>query len=151
MSLQTSIPKDIVESLQEESRAGENSQGSDIDINPPSLLQRSVAATIIQLFILFQFLLPYLKYLLTSAYQYDRTHKISEKMVSRGIVTVDALGKSSLAVTGAIYGMGDGKIGQALTQTAAWMVEGVTGGVHDGVSEGLVMLGAKNGASSKKR
>ncbi|KAI9642161.1 hypothetical protein NHQ30_008963 [Ciborinia camelliae] len=151
MTLQNAIPKEVVEALQEESNTSERTQNS----GPPSLLQRSVAAIIIQFFILFQFILPYLKYLLTSAYQYDRTHKISEKVLSQGVVTVDTIGKSGLAVTGAIYGMGDGKVGQALTKAAAWVVEGVTGGVHEGVSEGLVILGAKNGAkngtSSKKR
>ncbi|EDO00176.1 hypothetical protein SS1G_03036 [Sclerotinia sclerotiorum 1980 UF-70] len=150
MSLQTSIPQEVVESIQEESSIRESSQTSDAGNAPPSLLQRSVAATIIQLFILLQFILPYVKYLLTSAYQYDRTYKISEKVLSRGIVTVDTIGKSGLAVTGAIYGMGDGKVGQALTDAAAWVVEGVTGGVHEGVSGGLVMLGAKNGTSNKK-
>lgn len=150
MSLQTAIPKEVVESLQEESNTNESSQNSSLN-NPPSLLQRSVAATIIQLFILFQFILPYVKYLLISAYQYDRTHKISEKVLSRGIVTVDTIGKSGLAVTGAIYGMGDGKVGRVLTDAAAWVVEGVTGGVHEGVSEGLVILGAKNGSVGKKK
>ncbi|KAA8570561.1 hypothetical protein EYC84_002823 [Monilinia fructicola] len=113
MSLQAAIPKDVVDSLQEESNPSESDQ--------------NVAATIIQLFILFQFILPYVKYLLTSAYQYDRTHKISEKVLSQGIVTVDTLGKSGLAITGAIYGMGNGRVGQALTEAVAWVVEGVTG------------------------
>ncbi|QSZ29186.1 hypothetical protein DSL72_003697 [Monilinia vaccinii-corymbosi] len=151
MSLQTAIPRAVVDSLQEESNTNETNQKSGISNETPSLLQRGVAATIIQLFILFQFILPYVKYLLTSAYQYDRTHKISEKVLSRGIVTVDTFGKSSLAITGAIYGMGDGKVGQALTEAAAWVVEGVAGGVHEGVSEGLVILGAKNGTSSKRK
>ncbi|KAB8299315.1 hypothetical protein EYC80_001390 [Monilinia laxa] len=154
-SLQAAMPKDVVDSLQEESNTSETDQKFGISNGPPSLLQRSVAATIIQLFILFQFILPYLKYLLTLAYQYDRTHKISEKVLSKGIVTVDTLGKSGLAITGAVYGMGDGRVGQALTEAVAWVVEGVTGGVHEGVREGLVMLGAKsdgkNGASSKRK
>ncbi|TGO13542.1 hypothetical protein BTUL_0068g00510 [Botrytis tulipae] len=150
MSLQSAIPTEIVESLQEESYTSENSQDSNTG-EPPSLLQRSIAAIIIQLFILFQFILPYLKQILSSAYQYDRTHKISEKVLSKGIVTVDTIGKSSLAVTCAVYGMSDGKVGQALRDAAAWIVEGVTGGVHEGVSEGLMMLGARNGTSSKKK
>lgn len=150
MSLQSAIPTEIVDSLQEESHTSENSQDSNTG-EPPSLLQRSIAAIIIQLFILFQFILPYLKHILSSAYQYDRTHKISEKVLSKGIVTVDTIGKSSLAVTGAVYGMSDGKVGQALTDAAAWVIEGVTGGVHEGVSEGLIMLGAKNGTSPKKK
>ncbi|ESZ89780.1 hypothetical protein SBOR_9840 [Sclerotinia borealis F-4128] len=159
MGLKTAIPKEVVELLQEESNTSETFPNSALGNRPPSLLQRSVAATIIQLFLLFQFILPYLKYVLTSAYQYDRSHRISEKVLSRGFVTVDTIGKSSLAVTGAIYGIGDGKVGEALTKAAAWVIEGVTGGLHEGVSEGLVMLGAKNsaknsaknGASSPKR
>ncbi|TGO32155.1 hypothetical protein BHYA_0346g00110 [Botrytis hyacinthi] len=150
MSLQSAIPTEIVESLQEESYTSENSQDSNTG-EPPSLLQRSIAAIIIQLFILFQFILPYLKQILSSAYQYDRTHKISEKVLSKGIVTLDTIGKSSLAVTGAVYGMSDGKVGQALTDAAVWVVEGVTGGVHEGISEGLMMLGARNGTLPKKK
>ncbi|TGO50800.1 hypothetical protein BOTNAR_0379g00120 [Botryotinia narcissicola] len=150
ISLQSAIPTEIVESLQEESYTSENSQDSNTG-EPPSLLQRSIAAIIIQLFILFQFILPYLKQVLSSVYQYDRTHKISEKVLSKGIITVDTIGKLSLAVIGAVYGMSDGKVGQALTDAAAWIVEGVTGGVHEGVSEGLIMLGARNGTSSRRK
>lgn len=150
ISLQSAMPAEMVESLQEESHSGENSQDSNTG-EPPSVLQKSIAAIIIQLFILFQFILPYLKHLLTSAYQYDRTHKISEKVLSRGIVTVDTIGKSGLAVTGAVYGMSDGKVGQAITDAVAWAVEGVTGGLHEGVSEGLIMLGARNSTSPKRK
>ncbi|TEY38171.1 hypothetical protein BOTCAL_0492g00080 [Botryotinia calthae] len=150
ISLQSAMPAEIVESIQEESNTSENSQDSNTG-EPPSLLQKSIAAIIIQLFILFQFILPYLKHLLTSAYQYDRTHKISEKVLSKGIVTVDTIGKSGLAVTSAVYGMSDGKVGQAITDAVAWVVEGVTGGLHDGVSEGLMMLGARNSTSPKRK
>lgn len=108
----------------------------------PSLLHRTLASTIIQLFIFVQFLLPYLKYLLSAAYAYDREHKISEKVLAQGVETVDALGKTGLSLSGAIYGMGDGKVGQMITETAAWFVEGVTGGIHEGVGEGMVILGA---------
>jgi len=38
--------------------------------------------------------------------------------------------------------MGDGKVGQMITQTAAWFVEGITGGTHEGVGEGMVIIGA---------
>ncbi|TGO84314.1 hypothetical protein BPOR_0520g00020 [Botrytis porri] len=150
ISLQSAVPAEVVESIQEESYTSEDSQDSNSS-EPPSLLQRSIASIIIQLFILFQFILPSLKNILSSAYQYDRTHKISEKILSKGIVTVDTIGKSSLAVTGLVYGMSDGKVGQAITDAAAWVVEGVTGGVHEGVTEGLIMLGARNSTSSKKK
>lgn len=117
----------------------------------PSLLHRTLATTIIQLFILAQFILPYLKYLLAAAYQYDREHKISEKILSQSIETIDSLGKTGLSLTGAIYGMGDGKVGQMITETAAWFIEGVTGGIHEGFGEGMVIMGAKPQRSSSPR
>ena len=98
-----------------------------------------------------QFVLPYIKYLLSAAYQYDREHKISEKVLSQGIETVDTLGKAGLSWTGAIYGMGDGKVGQVITKTAAWFVEGVTGGIHEGVGEGMVIMGAPRRSSGPER
>ena len=47
-----------------------------------------------------------------------------------------------MSLTTAIYGMGDGKVGQMITHTAAWFVEGITGGIHEGVGEGMVIIGA---------
>jgi hypothetical protein len=96
-------------------------------------------------------ILPYLKYLLAAAYQYDREHKITEKVFSQGMETVDSLGKTGLHLTGAIYGLGDGKVGQMITETAAWFVEGVTGGIHEGVGEGLVIMGAAPRRSTSPR
>ena len=64
-------------------------------------------------------------------------------MLSQGIETIDVLGKQSLSLTSAICEMGDGKVGQVITRSAAWVVEGVTGGIHEGVGEGMVIVGAR--------
>lgn len=142
LSIRGALPPGVVEPLRLDVNLGYNSHVISPSSDQPSLLHRILASTIVQLFILFQFILPYLKYLLGAAYQYDREHKISEKLFSQGIETVDSLGKTGLTFTSAIYGMGDGKVGQMITQTAAWFVEGVTGGIHEGVGEGMVILGA---------
>ncbi|CZR67046.1 uncharacterized protein PAC_16945 [Phialocephala subalpina] len=139
LSIRGALPDGVVKPLH---LAAYTSRNSPDGSQEPSLLHRTLASTIIQLFILVQFILPYLKYLLSAAYAYDREHKISEKVVAQGIETVDALGKTGLNLSGAIYGMGDGKVGQVITETAAWIVEGVTGGIHEGVGEGMVILGA---------
>jgi len=140
ISVRSALPPGVVEPLHLNSSYPSETLQSRPE--QPSLLHRTLATTIIQLFILFQFILPYLKYLLAAAYRYDRKHKISERVLSQGIETVDSLGKTSLSLTGAIYGMGDGKVGQMITETAAWFVEGVTGGIHVGVGDGLVLMGA---------
>jgi len=140
LSIRSSLPQGIVEPLHLE--ANGSTQPSSASDSQPSLLHRVLASTIVQFFIFLQFILPYIKYLLSAAYQYDREHKISEKVLSQGIETIDTLGKTGLSWTGAIYGMGDGKVGQIITETAAWFVEGVTGGIHEGVGEGMVIMGA---------
>ena len=33
-------------------------------------------------------------------------------------------------------------MGQIIMQTTAWFVEGITGGIHEGVGEGMVIIGA---------
>ena len=147
ISVRGALPPGVVEPLHLSNHYLSDAQPT-VSAESPSLLHRTLASTIIQLFILFQFVLPYIKYLLAAAYQYDREHKISEKVLSQGIETVDTLGKTGLSLTGAIYGMGDGKVGKMITETAAWFVEGVTGGIHEGVGEGLVIIGAAPRRSS---
>lgn len=62
--------------------------------------------------------------------------------MAQSIETIDSLGKTGLSLTGAIYGVGDGKVGQFICETTAWVVEGVMGGIHEGVGEGMVIVGA---------
>ena len=143
LSVRSSLPPGVVEPLHFQINGGYPSRISPKGGNSPSLLHRILASSIVQLFILFQFILPYLKYLLSAAYQYDRTHKISERVLSQSIETVDTIGKRGLSFTGAIYGLNDGKFGQAITEAAAWFVESVTGGIHEGVGEGMAMMGAR--------
>lgn len=142
MSVRVALPNGIVEPLQVGSI---NTQTSSPQISPqpPSLLHKTLATTIVQIFVMLQFLIPYVKYLLASAYQYERTHRISEKILRGSMDAVDSVGKRSLTLTGAIYTMVDGKIGQLVQETGSWLVEGVTGGIHEGVGEGLAIMGAK--------
>lgn len=115
--------------------------------NHPSMLHRTLASAIVQLFLLFQLILPHLKYLLSSAYQFERTHKISERVISSSISTVDVLGKRGILLSEAVLNIGDGRMGQVLANAAAWIVEGITGGIHDGLGEGLAIMGASVPAS----
>lgn len=149
LSVRIALPTGVVEPLRLEIATEQISTSRTQE--PPSILHRTLATTIIQLFILFQLVLPYVKFFLQAAYKYEREHKISEKLLSQSIETVDSIGKRGISLTGAIYGMGDGKVGQAITGTAAWFVEGVTGGIHEGVGEGMVIVGAKKASGVGRR
>ncbi|PQE20113.1 glutathione-dependent formaldehyde-activating enzyme protein [Rutstroemia sp. NJR-2017a BBW] len=149
ISLQASLPTELIPVSKSTADTDQPRQYSQSN-HPPSFLHKTLASIIIQLFILFQFVLPYLKYILASAYQYERSHKLSEKLLTRSITTLDTVGKHSLALTAAVYGIGDGKFGQVLTDIAAWVVDGITGGIHDGLGEGLAIVGGKRGAEVKE-
>lgn len=109
----------------------------------PSLLHRTLASTIVQLFLVVHFLIPYLKIFLRNLYQYERTHHVSERVLASSIDAVDALGKGSLNIGGAVLKVGDGKLGTAIQGAATWWVEGVTGGIYEGVGEGMIIMGAR--------
>lgn len=36
--------------------------------------------------------------------------------------------------------MGDGKVGKVVSDLAVWTLEGVTGGIHDGIGQGLLLI-----------
>lgn len=149
ISLQASLPLEVIPVPKTPAATDQPRQISQSD-HPPSFLHKTLASSIIQLFILFQFVLPYLKYMLATAYQYERNHKLSEKFLTRSITTVDSLGKHSLALTAAVYGIGEGRVGQTLTDIVTWAVEGVTGGIHDGIGEGLAIVSGRRGAETKE-
>lgn len=41
----------------------------------------------------------------------------------------------------AILSLNEGKVGAAVSNLGAWWVEGIAGGIYEGVGEGMVLLG----------
>lgn len=109
------------------------------DVLPPdaSMLHRITATVVLQAFIFVQFLLPYIKIFLAHAYQFEREHQITRRLVNGSITTVDDIGRRSLRLSQTICQMNDGKVGQAINEMTIWWVRGVTGGVQQGFQEGL--------------
>ncbi|KAF2812354.1 uncharacterized protein BDZ99DRAFT_383996 [Mytilinidion resinicola] len=108
----------------------------------PSVIHRITAALILELFIIAQFLLPYVKLFIGHAYQYERENRVFERLFSVVVNTIDEVGRKSIRFTNSVCSMNDGKVGQALNDMTVWWVQGVTGGIHQGISEGVVILGA---------
>ncbi|KAH7353412.1 hypothetical protein B0T11DRAFT_117440 [Plectosphaerella cucumerina] len=106
-----------------------------------SVLHRCVQAAVVHLFILLQLALPYVIILLRLALRTEREYKVSQNVVHASITLANAIGASGVRITGSLCNMGDGRLGQMLVDTAAWTIEGVTGGLTEGVGEGLVMVG----------
>ncbi|KAI9804179.1 MAG: hypothetical protein M1825_001581 [Sarcosagium campestre] len=112
--------------------------------NRPSVLHRTVAMAVFQLFVFMRFLLPYIKILLRNAYVYERKNHVTERVLASSMTIVDSLGKMGFEYGGAISRMGNGRMGHVFQALAAWWVEGITGGVFEGVGDGLIVIGAPN-------
>ena len=74
-------------------------------------------------------------------YEYERTHRITERIVTTTLEAADGLGKGSVNIGAAVCKFNEGRVGVALTNFAAWWMEGVAGGIYEGVGEGMVHLG----------
>lgn len=107
----------------------------------PSILHRILAAVIVQMFLLVHILLPYVKVFMAAAYRYERQHRISERVLSSSISTMDGVMRRGMEISNSVYRMNEGKVGQALNELMVWWIRGVTGGIHQGVGEGLVIIG----------
>ena len=109
--------------------------------HPRSYLHKVLASTIVQLFILLRFILPYAKLLLRQLYEYERTHRITERILTTTLDAADGLGKGSVNIGTAVCKLKEGRVGAALSNLAAWWMEGVAGGIYEGVGEGMIHLG----------
>ncbi|KAF9881817.1 hypothetical protein CkaCkLH20_00963 [Colletotrichum karsti] len=108
-----------------------------------SILHRGVQSAVVNIFILIHLALPYIILLLRFAARTEREYRISENIVGAGMSFANTVGSQGMRITGALCNVGDGKVGQALTEAIAWTVEGFTGGLSDGVGEGLTIVGAR--------
>jgi hypothetical protein len=114
--------------------------GKGTSVTQPSVLHRTLATSIINFFILIQFLLPYIKVLLRAAYEYERNHRISEKVLASSIETVDGLGRIGMRGGGAIWSSG---FVLGVGELVNWIVDGVSGGIQEGLGEGMARVGVK--------
>ena len=149
MSICSALPSAVVKSDQvttstwatEKQKSGER-QETNIYSVQPSVLHRILASCIIQTFLLIHLILPYLRLMAYSAYQFERKNRVSERLFSSTINTIDEIGKRSLNYTDAVCKLNDGRVGEALTEFAGWWIREIAGGVHEGLVEGMVILGA---------
>jgi hypothetical protein len=112
------------------------------------LLHRLIASLTCSLFLLISFLLPYIQYLLREAYAFDRRHKLSDRALAYSMTSADALGRQALSVATNVCAMHDGRVGEAFKEAGVYVVQSFSGGVYDGLGEGMQALGLRGGWSS---
>ncbi|KAL4818599.1 hypothetical protein BDW67DRAFT_156928 [Aspergillus spinulosporus] len=110
---------------------------------PPrrSYLHRLLAASIIYFCILLQYLMPYIKDVLIHLYRYDRAHRVTERVTAATLCVIEKVGRGSVNLGTSVLNMCDGKPGSVVSGAAEWWIEGVAGGIYEGVGEGMAILG----------
>lgn len=112
--------------------------------HPPSLLHRGLASTVIILCLLIRLLLPHAKYLSAQAFTYNQTHNISQRVFTTTVSMADSLGKKSLSVASTAFG------NQAVLAAMTYCVDGVCGGLTEGLGEGMKAIDASSEPSWKR-
>jgi hypothetical protein len=115
----------------------------------PSLLQRFVALIVFHTFVFIRFLLPYAKILISHAYRLEREHKVTQRLINNGIMTAELLRRRSLQLSRTICQMNNGRVGKALNEVVLWWVAGLTGGLEQGIREGVVMMSKESSSDTK--
>lgn len=148
-SLQASIPPSL--QIDDTRRDGQPSPRTTAGPPPPSLLHRLLASGIVHLFVFFSFIVPYIKLVLRGAYRYERTHRVSERVFAAGLDLMDQVGQTGFGIAGIVMQIGNGKVGSLMAGTCAWWIEGISGGIHDGVGEGMARMGARETTVTRLR
>jgi hypothetical protein len=99
----------------------------------PSLLRQGVARVVCWLIAGLLLLLPIIMAFLNRIMQYERQHQVTEKFLANGLDLTSALGERSVELQKALTRFKDGRLGGACADAGSWLVEGILGGVNDGV------------------
>ncbi|GAB7338181.1 hypothetical protein MBLNU457_4526t1 [Dothideomycetes sp. NU457] len=116
-----------------------------------SLLHRVVSRVIFNIFMLVTYVIPHLQTLLAAAYTYEREHQVSKKLFARTVDAADAIGRLSRVVFNSFCGLDGGKVGKAIEGVLLWWINGVCGGVQEGVGNGLREMGVEANRKGKRR
>ncbi|KAF2874613.1 hypothetical protein BDV95DRAFT_627232 [Massariosphaeria phaeospora] len=152
MSLRTALPRSIfhhsnnktdpsTSAMIQNSSTLPAASKAEVHSRDASILHRTIATIVFEIFVLTQFLLPYIKLFIGHVSRIEREHKVTHRLVNMGITTVDGLGRRSLQLSQTVCQMNDGKVGRAINDLTIWWVRGLTGGIQQGMTDGVVMLG----------
>ena len=95
-------------------------------IQPTSLLRRTLAFIIVQFFLFVQVMLPYVQVLLVNMWKYERENQIIMKLIGNCVEIAMSVGR-------AMRRFSDGKICLIIAGFIQWFMEGLIGGIGEGI------------------
>lgn len=111
--------------------------------DPPSrsYVHRLLAAIIVYLFLFLRMLAPYAKSMAYHVYQFERSHRITQRFAIATIGAVRFMGQSGMHIGSSIVQLHEGHTGGAVSKFMLWWVENIAGGIYDGIGEGIALCG----------
>ena len=133
-TLRASMPRQLI--------SQSNTSGEADVPRPPNLLRQSIAQAICWLFAGLLVILPIIMTLLNRLLQYERQHRLTERVIANGVQVTSNLGERGVEVHQALVRFRDGHVGGACVDLGSWAIEGIVGGVTDGLD--AVAQGQRN-------
>jgi hypothetical protein len=106
-----------------------------------------IAAVILQLCLLIQFLVPYLRGLAIYLAAIEREQRIGDRLFKSSLRATEAL----VRLGHRICEMDEGRVGVALEDVMVWWIRGIAGGLRQGLGDGLLVLGDEIGGTSARQ
>ncbi|KAL2818375.1 hypothetical protein BJX63DRAFT_384168 [Aspergillus granulosus] len=112
-------------------------------IPPParSYVHRLLASSIILFCLLLQFLMPFIKELIYHLYQHERSLRLIERTTAFALYIIEQVSRGGLSFGSTVLNIYDSKLGDTASSATSWWVEGVAGGIYEGLEEGMTILG----------
>ncbi|KAF4550047.1 Hypothetical protein D9617_19g103520 [Elsinoe fawcettii] len=120
---------------------------SQLSTKQGSLLYRLTSSLIIRLFLFLAFLLPWIQYLCALLLRLNREHHLSERLLSTTLRSTETLGRGALGLSSSLLSLQEGRVGRMVEGALQWWVRGVSGGLWEGVGEGMAILGLREEAA----
>jgi hypothetical protein len=152
LSLQAAGPANMLEVIEglavlSQSRLGPpnlTKEGGRSTTRCPPILQRLVATMVIQVFLVLQFLLPYVKLLVGVAYRRECEHKFARRIVRNTMRGCRKIVRGSLDLSRSASHLSQGKVERAIKCAMSWCVQGLIVGIKQGILEGVDLLEAQD-------
>ncbi|KIW65975.1 hypothetical protein PV04_08188 [Phialophora macrospora] len=99
----------------------------------PNILRQSIAQAVCWLVAGLLLVLPMIMTLINRLLQFERQHQVTERVISNGFQVTSALGERGIELHQAIVRFKGGRVGGACFDLGSWILEGIVGGVNDGL------------------
>lgn len=100
---------------------------------PPNVLRQGIARAVCWLVAVVLLVFPVIMSCLNRILQFERQHQVTERVLTNGLDLSTTLGERGLDLQKAFTRFKGGRLGSACSGAGSWFVEGIVGGVNDGL------------------